>query len=329
MPPRFAVALLAVALLLPAAARAGQPPAAELDAPAFVALLEHLADQVRATDSAAAAAALAHDLPAAWTVRAGDERLTVPAAPIVDALTATSTPESSWPDIRAAAVARIDALREEASPLARAGAPPPPHLRGALADVLAAPEFRGRQRYAGLLAFVDRVRRWLRSWLPDVRPGTAAVAPILRYATWAIAAVAFVLLAWLTWRVLRGASRDTAARPAAGARRRAGRRRGRGRRAPAPPPRRETPARPSAAPTTRSCTASTKTAPGRSRRPARRASTCGCCRPPIAASRRCRSSRGCSKARGTAAPSPPSTTRRPPCATSEDLGCDAQADPAI
>ena len=79
--------------------------------------------------------------------------------------------------------------------------------------MLAAPEFRGRQRYAGLLAFVDRVKRWLRSWLPDARPGTAAVVPFLRYATWVIAAVAFVLLAWLTWRVLRGASRDTAARP--------------------------------------------------------------------------------------------------------------------
>ena len=79
--------------------------------------------------------------------------------------------------------------------------------------MLAAPEFRGRQRYAGLLAFVDRVKRWLRSWLPDARPGTAAVVPFLRYATWVIAAVAFVLLAWLTWRLLRGASRDTAARP--------------------------------------------------------------------------------------------------------------------
>src|SRR5204863_637740 len=101
---------------------------------------------------------------------------------------------SSWAAIRAAAAARIDALREEASPLARAGAPPPPHLRGALADVLAAPEFRGRQRYAALMAFVDRVRRWLRSWLPEAKDGAAAVVPILRYATWAIAAVAFVLL---------------------------------------------------------------------------------------------------------------------------------------
>jgi Domain of unknown function (DUF4129) len=212
MPLRLAVALIAVALLVPAAARAGQSPPADLDAPAFVAMLAHLADRVRATDSAAAAATLADDLPPTWTVRAGDERLTVPAAPIIDALTGPSTPESSWPELRAAAVARIDALREEASPLARAGAPRP-HLRGALADVLAAPEFRGRQRYAGLLALVDRVRRWLRSWLPAAKPGTAAVVPSLRYATWAIAVAAFVLLAWLTWRLLRGASRDTAARP--------------------------------------------------------------------------------------------------------------------
>ena len=217
MPPRFAVALFAVALLLPAPARASQSSTEDVDAPAFVALLDRLAGQVRAADSAAAAAALADDLPKAWTVRAGEERLTVPAAPIVDALTAASTPESSspdssWPEIRDAAVARIDALREEASPLARLGAARP-HLRGALADVLAAPEFRGRQRYAALLAFVDRVKRWLRGWLPDVTPGTAVVAPYLRYATWVIAAVAFVLLAWVTWRLLRGASRDTAARP--------------------------------------------------------------------------------------------------------------------
>jgi Domain of unknown function (DUF4129) len=213
MSPRFAVALLAVALLLPAAARAGQPPAADLDAPAFVAMLQQLADQVRATDAPAGAAMLAHDLPPAWTVRVGDQRLTVPAAPIVDALTSTSTPESSWPRRRAAAVGKIDALREEASPLARVGAPLRPHLRGALAEVLAAPEFRGRQRYAGLMAFVDRVKSWLRSWLPDVTPGTAVVVPLLRYATWVIAAIAFLLLAWVTWRLLRGASRDTAARP--------------------------------------------------------------------------------------------------------------------
>ena len=213
MSPRFAVALLAVALLPPSAAGAGQQPAADLDPPAFVAMLQRLADEVRATDSAASAAPLAHNLPPTWTVRAGDERFTVPTMPIVEALTATSTPEASWTELRAAAAARIDALREEASPLARAGAPSRPHLRGALAEVLAAPEFRGRQRYAGLMAFVDRVRRWLRSWLPDAPPGTAAVVPILRYATWAIAAVAFVLLAWLTWRVLRSASRDTATRP--------------------------------------------------------------------------------------------------------------------
>ena len=129
------------------------------------------------------------------------------------------------------------------------------------------------------MAFVDRVRRWLRSWLPEARQGAAAAVPILRYATWVIAAIAFVLLAWLTWRVLRGASR---ARPPRGPGRPAApirSTRGRGRPAPAPPPRPETRARRSAAPTMRSCTASTKRAPGRSPRRARRASTCGCCRP--------------------------------------------------
>jgi len=219
--PRPAAALMAVALLLPAASASSgvtpddiraESPAVDLDAAAYVATLQRLADQVRAIDAPADAATLARDLPATWTVRAGTERLTVSTAPIVDALTAT-TPESSWVEIRTAAVARIDALREEASPLARAGVPPPSHLRGALADVLAAPEFRGRQRYAGLMAFVDRVRRWLRSWLPEARQGAAAAVPILRYATWVIAVIAFGLLAWLTWRVLRGASRDTAARP--------------------------------------------------------------------------------------------------------------------
>ena len=50
---RLAAALLAVALLPPAAARAGQSMAADLDAAAFVALLNDLADRVRSTESAA------------------------------------------------------------------------------------------------------------------------------------------------------------------------------------------------------------------------------------------------------------------------------------
>jgi hypothetical protein len=63
------------------------------------------------------------------------------------------------------------------------------------------------------VAFAERIKRWLRSWLPDLDAGTGAMLPILRYATWAVAATAFVLLAWLTWRLLRGVSRDAAVRP--------------------------------------------------------------------------------------------------------------------
>ncbi len=214
MSPRPAATWLALALLLPAVARAAQPPTSELDVPAFLATLDDLVARANATESAADGAVLAGELPPNWTVRAGDQRFTVPAGPIADALTGPpSSEQRPWARTREHAIAWIAALREEAAPLARAGVPPPAHLRGALTDVLSAPEFRGRQRYAGLMALADRFKRWVRSWLPDFSPTRGTVVPILRYATWAIAAVAFALLAWLTWRLLKGVSRDAAARP--------------------------------------------------------------------------------------------------------------------
>jgi hypothetical protein len=212
MPPRPAALLLALALLVPALAHAGEPPGGELDVPAFLATLDDLAGRVRNAASPDAAAALSRDLPPSWIVRAGDHRFTVAAGPIADALAVPADP-SAWAEVRARAVARITAVRDEAAPLARAGTPPPAHLRGALAEVLAAPEFRGRQRYAGLLALTDRFTRWVRSWLPDLTRSSGAVVPILRHATWVVAALAFVLLAWLTWRLLRGASHAAALRP--------------------------------------------------------------------------------------------------------------------
>jgi hypothetical protein len=210
---RLATALAAAVLLLPSAARAGQPAAGEVDVPAFLASLDDLAGRVEAAATPAELTTLAGDVPAAWRVRAGAERFTVDAAPVVDALAGADA--ETWLAARARAAARITALRAEAAPLAVAGAPPPKHLRGALAEVLAAPEFRGRQRYAGLLAFADRAKRWLRSWLPNLDRGRGTVMPVLRYASWVLAAVAFLLMAWLTWRLLRGVSRDAAIRPTA------------------------------------------------------------------------------------------------------------------
>ena len=206
---RLAVALVA-AVLLPAGVRADRPPA-DLDVPAFLSRLDDLSGRAGAAGSPADLAALARDVPPAWTVRAGADRFTVDAAPVAAALAAADA--ETWLDARARAVARLAALRAEAAPLAVAGSPPPAHIRGALTEILAAPEFRGRQRYANLLAFADRVKRWMRSWLPNLARGRGVVIPVLRYATWAIAGVAFVLLAWLTWRLLRGVSREAAIRP--------------------------------------------------------------------------------------------------------------------
>jgi hypothetical protein len=213
MASRLAATVLALALLLPALARAGQSPPGELDVPAFLATLDDLADRVRGAESLQDAVAVSRDLPPAWVVRAGDHRFTVAVGTITDTLAVSPDEASAWPDARTRAVALITALRDEAEPLGRTGTPPPAHVRGALAEVLAAPEFRGRQRYAGLVAVADRFKRWLRTWLPDAAPGSGVVLPILRYATWGIAAIAFVLLAWLTWRLLRGVSHEAAVRP--------------------------------------------------------------------------------------------------------------------
>jgi hypothetical protein len=210
---RLATALAAAALLLPAVARAGQPPAGELEVPAFLSALDDLAGRVEAAGTPGELATVARDVPPAWTVRAGADRFSVDTSPVADALAAAD--DATWPAARARAVARLAALRAEAAPLAVAGPLPPAHLRGALTEILAAPEFRGRQRYAGLLAIADRVKRWLNSWLPEFAPARGTVMPILRYASWIVAAIAFVLMAWLTWRLLRGVSRDAAIRPTA------------------------------------------------------------------------------------------------------------------
>lgn len=211
---RLAVLLIAIGLLSPAVVRGGQvPPAAEIDAPAFVATLDDLTRRVETAETPADGAAVAADLPTSWTVRAGAERFTVPSAPIAEALRRPTSDDRPWPRLRETAAAGITALRDEAAPLARAGTPPPAHLRRALSEVLAAPEFRGRQRYAALEALGERIRQWFRSWWPDFSNAEGTVVPTLRYATWVIAAAAFILLAVLTWRLLRGASREAAARP--------------------------------------------------------------------------------------------------------------------
>jgi hypothetical protein len=211
------VVLLAVALLSPAVARAGQTPApapaGELDVPAFIATLDDLARRARAAETPADGAALADELPPSWTVRAGADRFIVPSAPIADALISPTASGRPWPHAREHAATWIAALRDEAAPLARAGTPPPAHVRRALADVLAAPEFRGRQRYAALEALGERIRQWFRSWWPDFKPAEGTSLPVFRYATWFLAAAAFILLMVLTWRLLHGASRDASERP--------------------------------------------------------------------------------------------------------------------
>ncbi len=223
---RLVVAILAILAitLLPAMAVAQTtvpatvPASSEMDVMTFIATLDNLSNDTRAAGTPDEGARVRQALPPTWTVRAGSERFTVSSRAIADALAEETAARTSWADARAGAVARIEGMRDEASHLTRQGTAPPAHLRGALAEVLAAPEFRGRQRYAGLMGLVDRFRRWVRSWWPSLGPGSGVMPVVrwftsmVRWFTWAAALAAFVLLAVLTWRLLRRATRETAVR---------------------------------------------------------------------------------------------------------------------
>ena len=118
-------------------------------------------------------------------------------------------------------------------------------------------------RYAGLLAFVDRVRKWIAQLVAVAAQGGAP--PWCRSSAWPRGrSPASPSSSWRSssFRLLRGVDprrRRPPPRPAPAS---IPPTRARGRAAPAPPPRPATRARRSAAPTMRCCTAWTRRAPG-------------------------------------------------------------------
>lgn len=206
LPPALASAQVA------AGARAPDPAAGEMDAATFASRLDALARASQATTSAAEAEPLLRDLPPAWTVTAGSDRFTIPTAPIVDAHRMPGDTATPWAATRDRAVARLDAMRDEARRIEADGPARPPHVRQALGEVLAAPEFRGRQRQNALLELWDDVKRWVKSWLPSADQSGRAVGPAVKWFSWIVAAAAFMLLAGLVWRLLNRSTREARVR---------------------------------------------------------------------------------------------------------------------
>jgi hypothetical protein len=211
IPARVLSTLLLLSPAVASAQDAAGPPAA-MDAATFADRLDGLARASKATASAAAVEALLRDLPSAWTVQAGPDRFTVPTAPIVEAHRSRGAASTPWAATRDRAVARIEAMRDEARRLDPNGPARPPHVRQALGEVLAAPEFRGRQRQEALLELWDDLKRWFRSWLPSAGDSGRAVGPAIQWFSWIVAAAAFVLLAGLVWRLLNRSTREARVR---------------------------------------------------------------------------------------------------------------------
>jgi hypothetical protein len=210
---RGAIAGLAAAALVAVAGPAHGEDATPIEPAAFVATLDRLASDVRAVTHADAPS-LAGQLPAEWTIQAGGDRFTVTSAPIADALreaAATHDDPASWRAARDRVAASIEAMRAEAERLTVDGPAPPAHVRAALGEVLAAPEFRGREQYAALMGLADRMRKWVEGWFRPLEGSGHAIGTFMKWLSWIAAAAAFLVLAALVWRLLRSASRDTSA----------------------------------------------------------------------------------------------------------------------
>jgi hypothetical protein len=206
--------LLVAGLLLPALAAAqgaAGRPAADLDPAAFVARLDAAIEASRAATSAEDAAAVYRGLPSSWTVRAGRDRVTIPSGPIVEAH-ARHDAATPWTATRDRMVARLQAMRDEAVRLEAGGAARPAHVREALGEVLASPEFSGRHGDDALMRMWDDIRRWVRSWFPSMQNTGRAVGPAVKWFSWLVAAAAFVLLAGLVWRMLARSTREARVR---------------------------------------------------------------------------------------------------------------------
>jgi len=204
-----AAALMALLAAVPARAADVQP----IQPALLVADLDRLAGEVRAATTPEEASALADRMPAEWIVQAGRDRFTVIAAPIAAALRESGRERdpAKWRATRDRVAAAVEAMRTEAEGLTADGPAPPAHVRTALGEVLAAPEFRGREQYAALMGLAERIREWVRSWLRPLDDSGRALDGILRWLSWIAGAVTFAVLAALAWRLLRGATRDTSA----------------------------------------------------------------------------------------------------------------------
>lgn len=210
---RGAIAGLIAATLVLAADLARAQDVPPVDPVSFTRTLNQLAGEVRAA-TPEEASALAGRLPAAWTIQAGRDRFTVASAPLAGALREAASgygDPGAWPAARDRIAASIEAMRDEAARLTVDGPAPPAHVRAALGEVLAAPEFRGRDRYAALMGLAERIRDWMRSWFRPLEGGDRTIGTFMKWLSWIAAAAAFALLAALVWRLLRGASRDAGA----------------------------------------------------------------------------------------------------------------------
>jgi hypothetical protein len=190
--------MAALAMLI--ATTGGRPAAAQdssLELPAFVAVLDRLLVSMPAA-SPESLPLLRDSIPAAWTVRHGDEQFDVSGVAIRRELDEGVRDLSAWPKRRETLVARLQEMRAEALRLseAKASGVAPEHSRAALQNVLARKEFQRSASETVMIELRRRITEWLvRLWerFGGTANGGRTLAIVL---AWTAALSALGALSW-------------------------------------------------------------------------------------------------------------------------------------
>jgi hypothetical protein len=174
----------------------GAAPVASVSLRTFVTDLDRLARHVRASDSAGAAA-IRDSLPDRWIVLDGAERFEVPSGAVAAALQSATRDPVGWTSRRTVVAAEIDTMRAEAATLLEGQELPSlGTARGALNDVLSAPEFRQRSHWFS--RWQKRFERWLEALAGRLGLGRIPSSRVARGLVWMVALCAVgVLVFWL------------------------------------------------------------------------------------------------------------------------------------
>jgi hypothetical protein len=165
----------------------------------YIREIDRLIGAVRSAPDATAAAQIAATVPEQWQVAVGDQRVSVPAAWLKEALSRAPAQATAWRTMSGTLQRRLQRLRDEAAAVEeRSAGDRRMRARAAVQPILDRPEFQQSAASRLREQISERLTDWLESMLHRFGGGPAARRKAALFFAWTIAIGALAALAvWL------------------------------------------------------------------------------------------------------------------------------------